>query len=96
MNQRTYRATFAVEVEITVPEIAIRRVLDNHDDWRQQFYDLDERGVIEMLARCCGIYGSRLHQLDGWADIKPEQGSSPEGRIVSCDLEDYRREESKP
>lgn len=83
---RTYRASFSVEVEITVPEEAVTRVLENKDGWRDQFYDLDERGVVEMLARNCGIWELKLRQLDGWADM-------PEDVIAHADydMEDFER-----
>lgn len=94
MNEptRTYRATFSVNVEITVPDEAVTRVLENKDEWREQFYNLDERGVVEMLARCCGIQGARLHHLDGWADMLPGDDLSPRvTAVLEYDMETYER-----
>lgn len=64
-----YRATFSVVVDIAIPNEALTRVLNNDDGWREQFYNLDERGVVEMLARNCGIWELKLRHLDGWADM---------------------------
>lgn len=94
MNEptRTYRAVFSVTVDITVPEEAVTRVLDNVDGWRQEFYNLDERGVVEMLARCCGIQGNGLHHLDGWADMRPHADYTSRTAVkVDYDMESYER-----
>ena len=37
--------------------------------WKDIYYDLDTKGVIEMLARTCGIQDQYLSHLDGWADL---------------------------
>jgi hypothetical protein len=89
MNEptRTYRATFNVNVEITVPEEAVTRVLENTDGWREHYYNLDERGVVEMLARCCGIHGTDLYHLDGWGDMPPHQVSV----TLDYDMEAFER-----
>jgi hypothetical protein len=64
-----YRATFEVEVEFEVDPAAIDRVLNNEDDWAGSFYDLDEEGVVEMLAYNCGIMDRSISDLDGWSDL---------------------------
>ena len=90
---RTYRATFTVTVEITVPDEAITRVLNNEDGWREKLYDLrTEREVIEHLGFNCGIQGSQLRQLDGWADMDDDGW----GRILECDMDEYERIDAPP
>jgi hypothetical protein len=92
MSTRTYEADFHVHVTITVPEEAVTRVLENEDGWQDTYYKLDEEGVVEMLARCCGIQNSALHQLDGWADLRhPNQFLSMATTKVDYDMESWER-----
>jgi hypothetical protein len=66
---RRYLATFTVTVDLTIHRDDIMdRVLENQDGWRDHFYNLDEEEVVEMLARCCGIYGESISNLEGWGD----------------------------
>ena len=64
-----YRAIFEIEVEFQVDPAAISRVLNNEDNWKGTFYNLDEEGVIEMLAYNCGIRDRDISDLDGWSDL---------------------------
>ena len=89
MSTRTYKATFEVEVEITVPDDAITRV--GEKEWRDTFYRLDERAAVEMIARCCGINGVLLGRLDGWADMPTDRPQSETARITSYDMTDWER-----
>lgn len=89
-----FDVTIETTYRLTVNDAAVlRRVAENHDDagvpqprqqggpgWQDMFYELDEEGVLYMLARCMGIMGWRLSSLEGWADL-------PEG-AVEVRLED--------
>ncbi len=68
---KRFDVTFTVSVLLTVnDEDALDRV--QTEEWRNSLYDLDEKGAVEMLARCIGIQGWRLSNLDGWADMPDE------------------------
>jgi hypothetical protein len=102
VTTRIYTARFEVDVEFAVPEEAITRVLENHDEngisvppssrgcgWRDTFYDLStEEAVVGMLGMNLGVKGLPLKSLDGWADIvDPKYG----GRIVGQELISFER-----
>lgn len=90
------QAFIEIEVEIANPNV-LARVLENHNDagepvefgegldgWRDNLYDLDEDGVIEMLAYNIALHHRPLHTLDGWGDLEPPRGDDgkyiiPEG-----------------
>jgi len=65
---RRFDVQFTVSVLLTVnDDDALERV--ETEAWRDSLYDLDEKGAVEMLARCIGIQGWRLSNMDGWADM---------------------------
>lgn len=94
MTAQVFDVTIETTYRVTVNDAGVlRRVAENHDDagmpqprqeggsgWQDAFYELDEEGVLYMLARCMGVMGWRLSSLEGWADL-------PEG-AVDVRLED--------
>lgn len=65
---KQFDVTFTVSVLLTVnDEDALDRI--ETDDFKDGGYDLDEESAVEMLARCIGIQGWRLSNMDGWADM---------------------------
>lgn len=63
----TAEVTFNVTVRLSFEDEVLSRT--QTDDWKDTCYDLDEDEAVEMLARCIGIQGWSLSQLDGWADL---------------------------
>lgn len=72
-----YRVVFRTEVVLTINDpTVLSRVLDDEDGWKSDFYDLDEAGVVEMLARNIGIDGCRIGGMDGWANTTKEAATA--------------------
>lgn len=86
MTARVFDVTLETTYRVTINDDSVlRRVAENHDDagvpqprerggtgWQDSFYELDEEGVLYMLARCIGVMGWRFLSLEGWADLQEE------------------------
>lgn len=59
-----------IRATIEVPDDAVLRCTENHDDWRGTFYDLaTPEEVFEHLAFNLVRHDRALSMLDGWADL---------------------------
>lgn len=63
---RTYEGEFTVAITLTVEDEIIDRT--QQEDWRRDFYTLDELDAVEMLMRNLVFRRVSLSQMDGWAD----------------------------
>lgn len=64
-----WRVTWRAEVLLTVDDDTDVLTRTQTKEWRDHFYHMTEEDTVEMIARCCGVDGSRIDQLDGWADL---------------------------
>lgn len=62
-----------VTVEIEIPDEHVPDIIGRTqtDDWRRDLYTLTEDQAWEMIARCAE-FDSKVHELDGWADVDEE------------------------
>lgn len=89
-NEREFDIQVNITAKLTVKNEVIDRVLNNEDNWKEIFYDLDLTELIEMIA-CNMIRGSPVDTLNGFADLSYDCANLSD---VNCNLE-YFKELSK-
>jgi len=70
-NERQFDIHINVNARLVVKNEVINRVLNNEDNWKEMFYDLDLNELIEMIA-CNMIQGVTVDRLDGFADLSED------------------------